>query len=698
VLVHAFYRADEVPHYATSARLAREAIEWWSARLGPYVYPQATVVSGPVEGMEYPMLAFGGPARRIENMPDAVIVHELGHQWYPMMLGTHETRYPAMDEGMTTFITTLFMDRRFGPYNLWSPRMPLALRGLLGRGHERRFMQWLYTREVALGGDISMLAHANTMTDEQIGLLVYTKTSSALFMLRDVLGAETFDRAMRAYYDRWLLRHPHPTDFFNTVEDVAGRDLDWFWDQWFARTVTLDLAVDSVEQRAAGRRWQARVQLANRGTAIMPATVRLTLDDGSTRDVRVPETVWRGDVRTHALDVPDLARPVRSVEIDPAVVLADVRRGDNVWPAGTRAAMGPLFGTDAGRFWTFVLVGWIAALLARLAGHWYGARRAGARVLRLALGPLTVWTAHGGTRAGWTRRPRLFGGGTVSRVEHARDVADLRRPHRDRARRRATRHARARGARRRRAARTGRGADRRAARGQQLPGGLADRDRRSVRHPGLRHVAAAEPRAWLHPGAAVAAPPARAQRALGAAGRGARAVRELVAGERPSAWSAALVVEATRLHDRSRAEAGACVLAYYHASDREDLPAAAEWLARARRAADRAWRPTVRRNVLAECAFHSAHHVGDVREAREWLHRARRVERHVLLRARAAIALAGGDTGGAASLAAHGIGGLDAVRSRMGTGIAALEERWLRDILARCEEGAKEQPQSLQLT
>ncbi|HEV2129663.1 MAG TPA: M1 family metallopeptidase, partial [Longimicrobiaceae bacterium] len=412
VWIHSFYRADEARDYHWSAAVARQAIEYWSRRFGPYLYPQATVVSGPVEGMEYPMLAFGGPGSRVENQPLMVIVHELAHQWYPMMLGTHETRYPAMDEGMTTFITSLALEELFGRNTFWSPRLPYFARGILGRGDERRILQAAYLLDAGGDSDFPLLTHAHELNEWQLGLQVYVKTASVLFMLQDLLGEETFHRAMHVYHERWRFKHPYPEDFFRTVEDVAGRDLGWFWQPWFRGTATLDLALRDISQEQQADGWRAQLTLENRGEAIMPATLRLTLRDGSVRDLRVPETVWMNGDRTHAAEITDLPARVRSAEIDPARILADVRRSNNVWPAGAPSAAGPLLGMHWHGILLMLLGAGLTVAAARVSGTFMSARRSATRMVRYGLGPLTLWTAANGLRAGWVGR--LYGGGALS--------------------------------------------------------------------------------------------------------------------------------------------------------------------------------------------------------------------------------------------------------------------------------------------
>jgi hypothetical protein len=608
VLVSSFYRDDEGRDYVGSAALARDALQFWSERFGPYLWPTATLVSGPVEGMEYPTLAFGGPASRLDNLPNAIIVHELAHQWYPMMLGTHETRFPAMDEGMTTFITSLAQARLFGPNSFFSPRMPLWLRGVLGPGDERRWLGLTYILATGEGGgDIPLLTHAHRMGEFQLGLLVYTKTSSALFLLRDVLGGDTLERAMRAYHERWSLRHPYPDDFFRTVEDVSGRDLEWFWQQWFRETRVADVAIARVDTSRGDGGWSAGIRLVSYGTAAVPVNVALTLADGSVRTLRVDERVW-GDWRdpraiagsfttVHADSLPS---PPVKVEADPGQVIPDVRRRDNIWPRGAEPAAGRLLGVTAGDVARMFLVGLVVLALARAAGHWGAARAMGFRPIRYALGRTILRSAAEGVRPRRDPRPRLWGESTLALPGDAAGPL---------ARRTAV-----------------------VAAGKSL-GALA------LAFGAVPVLAALEAahRAGLRDGSRfhldslvfgigvlgfltfmLGLLPRPTPSFIGGSGPWVRAL--LFGGERverwactralyasrhaglpPREWNAEWVARATRRADGSRAEAGACLLAYRWAQDRGELDAAAAFLERARRAAERRGllRGRIRRAVRA---------------------------------------------------------------------------------------------------
>jgi hypothetical protein len=148
-----------------------------------------------------------------------------------------------------------------------------------------------------------------------------------LTVLRDqVLGRETFEHAMREYVQRWKFKHPQPADFFRTIANVSGRDLDWFWREWIYTTARLDQAVDSV--RAVGGD-STYVFLSNRGSMVLPATLQLRYADGTTDSRALPIEMWcLGDRFTARFATP---KAVVEVVIDPTASLPDVDRGNNRW-------------------------------------------------------------------------------------------------------------------------------------------------------------------------------------------------------------------------------------------------------------------------------------------------------------------------------------------------------------------------------
>jgi hypothetical protein len=156
----------------------------------------------------------------------------------------------------------------------------------------------------------------------------YRKPALMLQLLRfEVLGKDRFDGAFREYTRAWAFKHPTPADFFRTMRDQSGLELDWFWRGWIYTTARLDQAVESVAARSGGG---SNVFLSNRGEMVMPAELRLTFSDGRTETVKLPVDMWNLG-RSFMYRVPG-TRTVTRVELDPRSVYPDIARGNNRWP------------------------------------------------------------------------------------------------------------------------------------------------------------------------------------------------------------------------------------------------------------------------------------------------------------------------------------------------------------------------------
>jgi hypothetical protein len=319
VLAQAFYRPTAVDTWKDAAKMSRYSIQEYSTRWFGYPYPQISAVEGPVSGMEYPMVAMEAKGN---NGPDlySVITHEIGHMWYPMVVGSDERRYAWMDEGFNTFINT------FSEEGYWH-RDDSAVR-------QRE-------RQLILGIDQSPTAQpimtpANRYrTSNNLLSLAYVKPSVTLQSLRNkVLGPAVFDSAFREYTRRWAFRHPQPADFFRTMEEVSGRDLAWFWRSFFFTTAALDQSVESVKQEEGG---SAEVTLANLGDAVMPVELGLSYDDGTTELIKLPVEIWyEGNRYVYHIDP---GKTIVSARVNPDGTFPDAVATNDAWqrPAATAA-------------------------------------------------------------------------------------------------------------------------------------------------------------------------------------------------------------------------------------------------------------------------------------------------------------------------------------------------------------------------
>ncbi|MBX3403215.1 MAG: M1 family metallopeptidase [Phycisphaeraceae bacterium] len=311
VLCQSFYPREAVAQWGKSTQMVRQSIEHYSRKWYAYPYPTATNVNGIVGGMEYPMVAFCR-ARDDERALWGVTTHELGHNWFPMIVNTDERRHAWMDEGFNTFMNYYHALER-NPDEL--PR----------RGHPRR-----WAREQPRPFAQPVDTPPDLLLRGTLGVTQYAKPAVGLVLLREgILGEERFDSAFREYIRRWAFKSPRPWDFARTIEDVAGMDLGWFWRGWFYGTGVLDQAVTGVMQ-AEGENRNARVTIANLGELVMPVTFRVDYTDGTSEVRQLPVQVWaQGDTWTTTWDVQ--GRRIKSVTIDPDEAMPDVEPRNNVW-------------------------------------------------------------------------------------------------------------------------------------------------------------------------------------------------------------------------------------------------------------------------------------------------------------------------------------------------------------------------------
>ena len=204
-----------------------------------YPYPVALSINGPIGGMEYPMISFNGArptthedgtrtyGRRTKHGLIGVIIHEVGHNYYPMIINSDERQWTWMDEGLNTFVQNL-------AHQEWKDDYPL------GRIDPRNITGYMTSTN-----QVPIMSNAESLL--QKGNNAYAKPSTALNILREsVLGHELFDFAFREFAQRWKFKRPTPADFFRTMEDASGVDLDWFWRGWFYTTEHVDLSLDNV--------------------------------------------------------------------------------------------------------------------------------------------------------------------------------------------------------------------------------------------------------------------------------------------------------------------------------------------------------------------------------------------------------------------------------------------------------------------
>jgi len=402
VMAMSFFPKEARPLWdAYSTKAIAHTIDVYGKFAFPYPYPVAQSVNGPVGGMEYPMITFNGPrpvkdkktgnltyTERAKYGLIGVVIHEIGHNWFPMIVNSDERQWTWMDEGLNTFL-------QFQAERLWDKDYPAR------RGEPKDIAEYMLSTN-----QMPLMTQSDSVL--QFGANGYGKPATALTILREtVLGRELFDRAFREYANRWRFKHPTPYDFFRTMEESSGVDLDWFWRGWFYSTDHVDIALDKVvratlepadataaaaerkkrrdaepgsltaarnagqqtvverdpstrdfydsidplDATAADKRKAAeafadltaeeraarqvtdnfyRFSFSNRGGLVMPVILKMDFSDGTSETARIPAEVWRYNQKavTWQFVTP---KTLTRAEIDPLWETADADRSNNVY-------------------------------------------------------------------------------------------------------------------------------------------------------------------------------------------------------------------------------------------------------------------------------------------------------------------------------------------------------------------------------
>jgi hypothetical protein len=300
--------------WARSTEYVKGSIEFYSKAYFEYSYPVASNIAGNVSGMEYPGIVFCGMRAKKDRL-FFVTTHEFGHNWFPMIVGSNERKYAWMDEGFNTFINK-YSGKNFNG-------------GEYAKTENARQMASFMTRTNIQ----TVMTYPDCIKEKDLGMLGYYKPAFGLYMLREyVLGSERFDVAFRAYINRWAFKHPTPMDFFRTMNDASGEDLNWFWKEWFYTNWTLDQAVESVNYVNSDPTLGVDITITNNNQMIMPVVVEIKEANGHTGRVNLPVEIWqRGGKWTFHYDSKSM---VKLVNIDPDNQLPDVNLDNNTWSSG----------------------------------------------------------------------------------------------------------------------------------------------------------------------------------------------------------------------------------------------------------------------------------------------------------------------------------------------------------------------------
>lgn len=301
---------DTAKDYHSMVQYGRHALSWLSSKWPgvPYPYEKMTVFHG-YAGMEYPMMA------NDETYEDTVFSrfvaeHEIAHTYMPFYMGINETRYGFMDEGWATTFELLI-----GREDLGNEKAEEFYR-------QFRVQGWI--SDPAADQDIPIITPANALTGPGYGNNMYGKASLGYLAVKDLLGDEMFRKCLHAYMDRWNGKHPLPWDFFNTFNNVSGKNLNWFWNNWFFTPGYIDLSVQEFKKTTGG----FSVRLQNIGGFATPVDLIVKYTDGTQESKHLTPMIWEKDQK-QTLVVVATKKAVQSVELKGGVFI-DADKTNNV--------------------------------------------------------------------------------------------------------------------------------------------------------------------------------------------------------------------------------------------------------------------------------------------------------------------------------------------------------------------------------
>ncbi len=298
------------PHaWSLSTEYVKNCLELYSAEWYEFPYPVATNVAGTVGGMEYPGIVFCGAGNEDAWLWE-VTNHEFGHTWFPMIVGSNERKYAWMDEGFNTFINKVDT-KVFNNGEYWE------------KTDEQKAAPGMFPDDAD-----AIMTTPDVIQPDYLGYAAYEKPALALTILREqILGKKRFDFAFRTYIKRWAYKHPTPWDFFRTMDNAAGEDLSWFWNEWFFTTWKLDQAVKEINYADNDPSKGALITIENLGGLALPVTVFVKEENGKTGTVKLPAEIWqRGGAWTFQYKS---TSKIDYAIIDPDHVLPDINPENN---------------------------------------------------------------------------------------------------------------------------------------------------------------------------------------------------------------------------------------------------------------------------------------------------------------------------------------------------------------------------------
>ncbi len=310
--------------WSRSTEYLKQSVEDFSKRWFEFPYPVAVNVGGPVGGMEYPALAFCYWRAKRKSLY-AVTSHEIGHTWFPMIVGSDERKYAFMDEGFNTFVDIYAQDafnhgeyapKRDGEY---APK---------GGNPAQEFVPYFTDKHFP-----PIITYPDNMSGKYVHPTQYYKTALGLVILREyILGPERFDYAFRYYIKNWAFRHPQPDDFFRAMNSASGEDLNYFWKGWFVNNWKIDQSVENVSYVDNDTIKGAVIKIKNNEMLPMPVVLKITQTNGKVEKIKLPVEIWaRSDEFNFYYRSTGM---ISSVTLDPDSALPDINEKNNTWNSG----------------------------------------------------------------------------------------------------------------------------------------------------------------------------------------------------------------------------------------------------------------------------------------------------------------------------------------------------------------------------
>jgi hypothetical protein len=291
---------DTAADFRHMVRFAKNALSWVSRKWPgvPYPYEKTTIFHG-YAGMEYPMMA------NDETYADTafskfVAEHEIAHTYMPFYMGTNETRYGFMDEGWATTFEFLINRENMGEEQAEQFYKTFRVNG------------WAY--DPSQGQDLPVITPTNNMVGPGMGNNEYGKASLGYLAMKELLGDVLFKKCLHAYMDRWNGKHPTPWDFFYTFNNVAGKNLDWFWNNWFFSNNYMDLSLKSSVKRGKGY----ALTIDNIGGFAVPLDIVINYEDGTKEKLRQSPAIWEKNQKQAVVQV-DVKKTVASIKLETGI-------------------------------------------------------------------------------------------------------------------------------------------------------------------------------------------------------------------------------------------------------------------------------------------------------------------------------------------------------------------------------------------